>query len=129
MGRTERTASTWSKAIAPAPSMASVEAPPEASRLVASPHTAPVRIAVRVGPSTRPTGLPSASKTTTSPVGLPGTVDTTLTAMMSSRRPGITSELATWVRSGDSDSPEKACSMASMASGMGSAARVSAGLR
>ena len=72
---------------------------------------------------------PLGSNTTTRPAGSPGTVETTLTAMMSSSRPGITSELPTMVRSGVSASAEKACSMASMASGMGSAARVSAALR
>ena len=109
--------------------MASVLAPLVANNAVASPQTAPVRIAVSVGPWTRPRGLPSGAKTTTSPAGSPGTVDTTFTAMMSSSLPGMTSELPTMVRIGVSASAEKACSIARIASRIGRAWRVSAELR
>jgi hypothetical protein len=127
--RTERTASIWSKAIAPAPSMASTLASGRASRRVARPDAAPVRSLVSSWPSTRPSGSPSGPNTITIPAGRPGTTETTLTPVCPPTRPGMNSEDPSRTRTGTSRSSPNAETIDSIASGMGRAARRAAASR
>ncbi len=83
-GRTAAIASRWVRACTPAPRMASSPASGRASRSVATPDTAAVRIAVMAAPSMRALRRPvSASKSSTAPwwvsmprLALPGKTDT-----------------------------------------------------
>ena len=103
IGRTARIARTWVRAWTPLPNTASSRLSGRARRSVATPQTAPVRIAVRLAPSSRARGVPvagSVAKTAPWMAGsprfeLPGKTDTTF-VVSSGRSPdsqaaGITS--------------------------------------